>query len=46
MIKVFYDENIKIKMEFDNFSQRLVNGWSTDYAVYEVMRRYKKRSNE
>ncbi len=35
-------EGLLFKMEVDNFSDRLLHGYSTDYAVYEVLTRYRK----
>lgn len=29
-------------MEFDNFSERFINGFTTEYAMYEVVNKYKK----
>ena len=29
-------------MEFDNFSERFINGFTTEYAMYEVINKYKK----
>ena len=38
-IKTFGD--IEYVLTVDNFSQRIMNGWSTDYAAYEVLNRYR-----
>lgn len=29
-------------MAIDNFSERILNGYSTEYAVYEIMSKYEK----
>lgn len=29
------------KITFENFSRRILNGWTSDYAAYEVMREFK-----
>ena len=33
--------DMEFKTYIDNFSDRIRNGWTTDYAVYEVLREYK-----
>lgn len=38
--------DIKYKLWFDHFSERIVNGWSTDYAVYDVLSQYRKFIND
>lgn len=39
-IQCWNDMDCVIKL--DNFAERIVNGWSTDYAAYEVLERYRK----
>lgn len=51
-VKVIQDDKLYVQIErdagqtfklfLDNFSERILNGWSTDYAVYEVMSEYRK----
>ena len=51
-VKVTTDDALLIKIEslggleyktyIENFSTRIFNGWSTDYAAYEVVNDYKK----
>lgn len=35
------DDN-EFVMEFNNISEKILHGWSTDYAVYEVVNKYQK----
>lgn len=35
------DEDMEFKLFLGHFSERLINGWTTEYAAYEVMRAYK-----
>lgn len=30
------------KITFNNFSQRILEGWTSDYAAYEVMSEFKR----
>lgn len=41
IIKIESDGGIKFDMSITNFSDRIVNGYSTEYAAYEVKKRYK-----
>ena len=34
---------IKIDISINDFANKLVNGYSTDYAAYEIAKEYKKR---
>lgn len=34
--------DINFKTRFDNFSERLLNGWSADYVVYEFKKQFEK----
>ena len=36
------DGKLEFKMFVDNFSERIVNGWTTDYASYEVLNEYRQ----
>jgi hypothetical protein len=36
---------IDFRYEIDNFADRILNGWTTDYAVYEVEKAFKKHLN-
>lgn len=29
-------------MQFDNFAERFLNGFSTEYAMFEILNKYKK----
>lgn len=35
-------ENLVFTMYIDDFSTKLLNGYSTDYAVYEILEKYKR----
>ena len=35
-------ENLVFTMYVDDFSTKLLNGYSTDYAVYEILEKYKR----
>ena len=37
---------IEYRIVYDNFSSRILNGWTSDYAVYEIVREYKKFINQ
>lgn len=41
-IKIEHEDGLYYKMFIDDFSNRIRNGWSTDYAVYEVVNKYRK----
>lgn len=34
--------DLKFSTTIDNFSERVLNGYSTEYAVYEIMSKYEK----
>ena len=34
---------IKIDISINDFANKLVNGYSTDYAAYEIAKEYKKK---
>lgn len=42
LISITSYDNVEFVMEISNFSEKILNGWSTDYAVYEVLEKYKK----
>ena len=42
LINIMSYDNIEFVMEINNFSEKILNGYSTDYAVYEVMNKYQK----
>lgn len=33
--------DLTYRLYLGHFSERLLNGWSTEYAVYEIMKQYK-----
>lgn len=33
--------DLKWNMYFGRFSERILNGWSTDYAAYEIIKEFK-----
>ena len=35
-------DGIDYELYIDNFSDKFINGWTTDYAAYEVLEDYKK----
>lgn len=41
-IKIESLGDLKFSMTINNFSERILNGYSTEYAVYEVMSKYEK----
>lgn len=41
LVKIESYGNLKFSLTFDNFSERIINGWSTDYAEYEILKQYK-----
>ena len=41
-VKIESRGNLTFEIEFDNFSERFLNGFSTDYAMYEVLRKYER----
>lgn len=50
-VRIFKDEvhvyiqcwtDIDCEIVLEGFSDRVLNGWSTDYAAYEVLEQYKK----
>lgn len=36
------NENLIFRMEIQNFSEKILYGYSTEYATYEVLNKYKK----
>ena len=38
--------DLMFKTTLGNFSEKIMNGWSTDYAAYEVIGQYKTFINE
>lgn len=49
VVKIFKDEvhvyiqcwtDIDCEIVLENFTDRVLNGWSTDYAAYEVLEQY------
>lgn len=45
LIKIERIEGMVDRIFIGNFSDRIRNGWTTDYAVYEVMKEYKQIIN-
>lgn len=41
IVKIESFGNLKFETSIDNFSKRILNGYSTDYAAYEIVKRYK-----
>lgn len=50
-VRIFKDEvhvyiecwsDIDCEIVLTDFTNRVINGWSTDYAAYEVLEQYKK----
>ena len=41
MVKVEND-GVDIRVYIEDFADRIQHGWSSDYAVYEVLREYRK----
>ena len=41
-VKVINMDDIKYEHRITNFSERFLNGWSTDYAAYEIVKDYKR----
>lgn len=41
-IKIESLGDLKFSMTIDNFSERILNGYSTEYAVYEIMSEYER----
>ena len=39
-------ENLIFTMYIDDFSTRLLNGYSTDYATYEIIEKYRRFNNK
>jgi hypothetical protein len=51
VVKIFNDEvhvyikcwsDIDCEVVLENFTERVLHGWSTDYAAYEVLEQYRK----
>lgn len=41
-VSIMRDENdINFVTSIPGFSERILNGWTTDYAAYEVIKKYK-----
>lgn len=40
IVKIESFGNLKFETSIDNFSKRILNGYSTDYAAYEIVKRY------
>lgn len=34
-------EGLKYRVVYDDFSNRILHGWTSDYAVYEIMQGYR-----
>lgn len=54
-VKVTYNDELYIRIENDdtefktyvsNFAERIFNGWTSDFAVYEVLKQYRAAINE
>ena len=41
VVKIESFGNLKFETSIDDFSKRILNGYSTDYAAYEIVKRYK-----
>jgi hypothetical protein len=41
-VSINFNNDIKFKTTLGRFSERVVNGWSTDYACYEIQEQYEK----
>ena len=41
IVKIESFGDLKFETSIDNFSKRILNGYSTDYAAYEIVKRYK-----
>lgn len=41
-VSINFSDDIKFKTTLGRFSERVVNGWSTDYACYEIQKQYEK----
>ena len=42
-VKIVRDDDMdKFELHLDNFSERMLNGWSTAYASYEVIQKYRE----
>lgn len=46
LIKINSYGNLECTIHIGNFSERILNGWSTDYAVYEVIKQYREFLNK
>ena len=36
-----HEEGVMYEASYDEFSQKFINGWTTEYAAYEVLKNYK-----
>lgn len=41
-VKIINADNVKYEHRITHFSERFLNGWSTDYAAYEIVKEYKR----
>lgn len=41
-VKIINDGDLKFELYIYDISEKIVNGYSTDYALYEIMQKYKK----
>lgn len=41
-VKVINMDDLRYEHRITNFSERFLNGWTTDYAVYEIVKEYKR----
>lgn len=41
LVKIIRDGAVDFKVYICNFSEKIRNGWSTDYAAYEIVNAYK-----
>lgn len=39
-IQITNSDNLEFKTYLKNFTERMLNGWSSDYAAYEVVQQY------
>lgn len=40
-VKIESSGDLIFTITFENFSNKLLKGWTTDHAVYEIMKKYK-----
>lgn len=45
MVKIENEDGLIYRTYIDNFADKLLHGYSSDYAAYEVLREYRKFIN-